>query len=147
MKYIVLVFLLVFGFIPLAHADELAAVKKLAEQGDTKAQFVLGSMYRDGRGVAQSNDEMLRWWRMAAEQGNFDAQYALGNMYSGGLKVPKDHVLAYMWFDILAARATVGFLGKIAESNRNALKPFMTPNEIAKAKELSADWQSKHVKQ
>ena len=147
MKYIVLSVLLVFGFMSSAQADELAAVKQLAEKGDSKAQFVLGSMYRDGRGVAQDNQEMLRWWRMAAEQGNFDAQYALGNMYSGGLKVPKDHVLAYMWFDILAARATEGFLGKIAESNRNALKSFMTPDEIARAKELSADWQSRHPKQ
>ncbi len=146
MKYIVLVVFLVFGIMPSAHADELAAVKQLAEQGDTKAQFVLGSMYRDGRGVVQNNDEMLRWWRMAAEQGNFDAQYALGNTYSGGSGVAKDHVLAYMWFDILAARATEGFLGKIAASNRNAVKSFMTQDEIVKAKQLSLDWQSRHAK-
>lgn len=145
MKRIMLVIFLVLGLMPAAHADELAAVKQLAEQGDTKAQFVLGSMYRDGRGVAKNVDEMLRWWRMAAEAGNFDAQYALGNMYSGGSGVEKDQVMAYMWFDILAARATEGFLGKIAESNRNAVKSFMTPDDIAKAKKLSADWQSKHA--
>jgi len=146
MKHVILVILLVLGLMPAAHADELAAVKQLAEQGDTKAQFVLGSMYRDGRGVAQDDDEMLRWWRMAAEGSNFDAQFALGNLYSGGSRVAKDHVLAYMWFDILAAQATEGFLGKIAASNRDALKSFMTPDEIAKAKELSAEWQSKHAK-
>ncbi len=39
---------------PAAHTDELAVVKQLAKKGDTKAQFVLGSMYRDGRGVAQN---------------------------------------------------------------------------------------------
>ncbi len=146
MKQIILVIFLMLGLVPAAHADELAAVKQLAEQGDTKAQFVLGSMYRDGRGVAKDKNEMLRWWRMAAEGGNFDAQYALGNMYSGGSGVAKDHVMAYMWFDILAARATEGFIGKIAQSNRNALKSFMTPDEVAKAKELSADWQAKHPK-
>jgi hypothetical protein len=146
MKHIILVFLLILGLMPAVHADELAAVKQLAEQGDTKAQFVLGSMYRDGRGVAQNEDEMLHWWRMAAEQGNFDAQFALGNLYSGGSGVAKDHVLAYMWFDILAAQATEGFIGRIAASNRNALKLFMTSDEIAKAKEFSADWQSKHAK-
>ncbi len=146
MKQIILVIFLMLGLVPAAHADELAAVKQLAEQGDTKAQFVLGSMYRDGRGVAKDKNEMLRWWRMAAEGGNFDAQYALGNMYSGGSGVAKDHVMAYMWFDILAARATEGFIGKIAQSNRNALQSFMTPDEVAKAKELSADWQAKHPK-
>ncbi len=145
MQHIILVILLVLGILPAAHADELAAVKQLAEQGDTKAQFVLGSMYRDGRGVAKNIHEMLRLWRMAAEGGNFDAQYALGNMYSGGSGVAKDHVLAYMWFDILAARATDGFLGKIAESNRNAVKSFMTPDEIAKARKLSGDWQLEHA--
>ena len=103
-------------------------------------------MYRDGRGVAQNVDEMLRWWRMAAEGGNFDAQFALGNLYSGGFEVAKDNILAYMWFDILAAQAKEGFIGKIAASNRKALESFMTPVDIAKAKELSADWQSKHAK-
>ncbi len=146
MKHIILFILLMLGLTPAASADELTAVKQLAEQGDTQAQFVLGSMYRDGRGVAQNNDEMLRWWRRAAEGGNFDAQFALGNLYSGGSGVAKNHVLAYMWFDILAAQATEGFLGKIAASNRDALKSFMTQDEIAEAQALSADWQSKHAK-
>lgn len=146
MKHIIVVVLLVSGLMPAARADESAAVRQLAEQGDTKAQFVLGSMYRDGRGVAKDLDEMIRWWRMAAEGHNVDAQFALGNVYSGGSGVAKDYVLAYMWFDILAAQEAQEFIGKIAASNRNALKSFMTADEIAKAGQLSADWQSKHAK-
>ncbi len=146
MKRIVLVVLLGVTLMPAARADELAAVRTLAEQGDTRAQFVLGTMYRDGRGVAQNAEEMLRWWRLAAEAGNFDAQFALGNVYSSGYRVAQDHVMAYMWFDILATQAKEEFIGKIAGSNRNAVKSFMTPAEVARAQALSADWLSRHAR-
>ena len=146
MRRIIVVVFLLLGLLPSARADSVAAVQELAEQGDTKAQFILGSMYRDGQGVAQDVDAMLRWWGLAAEGGNFDAQFALGNLYSGGFEVAKDNVLAYMWFDILAAHAKDEFIGMIAASNRDALESFMTPADVAKAKQLSTDWQSKHSK-
>ena len=146
MQCIFLFFLLVSVSVPAAHADALATVKPLAEQGDTRAQFVLGSMYRDGRGVAQNYQEMFRWWRRAAKGDDFDAQFALGDMYSGGYGVDQDHVKAYMWFDILAARAKERFIGKIAARNRDALSLFMTTADIETAKILSSDWQSEQAR-
>lgn len=147
MLRIILVLLIVSAFAPAAHARELAAVKPLAEQGDTRAQFVLGTIYRDGRGVAQNYDEMFRWWRRAAEGGDFDAQFALADIYSGGYGIDRDHVMAYMWFDILAVRAKERLIGKIAARNRDAVGLFMTTADIEKAKKLSTAWQSKHAKQ
>lgn len=144
MKSAMLIVFLVLGLLPASRADEVAAVRQLADQGNTTAQFVLGSMYRDGRGVAQDNNEMLRWWRMAAGAGNFDAQFALGDIYSGGYGVATDHVLAYMWFDILAVRGTQSSFGEIATRNRDAVKLFMTPDAVTRAMELSTDWQSKN---
>ena len=146
MQRMILVLLSVSGLVPAAQADELAAIRQLAEQGDTRAQFALGSMYRDGRGVAQDYDEMFHWWRTAAADGDFDAQFALGDMYSGGYGIVKEQVMAYMWFDILAARATERMIGKIAARNRDAVALFMTAADIAKAQNLSADWQSKNAK-
>lgn len=35
-------------------------------------------MYRDGRGVLQSDTEAVKWYRKAAEQGDADAQNNLG---------------------------------------------------------------------
>jgi TPR repeat protein len=50
---------------------------KLAEEGDAKAQFTLGTLYSNGKGVPQDDAEAARWFRMAAEQGNEKAQASL----------------------------------------------------------------------
>jgi len=51
--------------------------KLAADQGDAKAQFNLGLMYRDGRGVAQNDAEAVRWLKLAAEQGDEGSQEVL----------------------------------------------------------------------
>ena len=48
--------------------------KPLAEQGDAKAQFLVGAMYSDGIGVPHDHKEAARWYRLAAEQGYVLAQ-------------------------------------------------------------------------
>ena len=42
----------------------------LAEQGNAKAQYNLGVMYRDGNGVQQDYKEAIRLFRLSAEQGD-----------------------------------------------------------------------------
>ena len=51
------------------YATALHLLRPLADQGNAQAQFKLGSMYDDGHGVAQSDAEALKWYRMAADQG------------------------------------------------------------------------------
>mmetsp|Transcript_68083 Transcript_68083/g.133554 ORF Transcript_68083/g.133554 Transcript_68083/m.133554 type:complete len:142 (-) Transcript_68083:163-588(-) len=41
-------------------------------------------MYRDGKGVAQDNNETVRLYRQAADQGIPEAQYGLGILYFVG---------------------------------------------------------------
>ncbi len=48
--------------------------------------------------------EAVRWYRLAAEQGYAPAQYGLGLMYYRGEGSPEDEVLAYMWWNLAAAR-------------------------------------------
>jgi len=55
-----------------------------AERGDVVAQYNLGMMYADGRGVAQDDAQALTWFRKAADQGNAGAQDKLGFMYVNG---------------------------------------------------------------
>jgi TPR repeat protein len=53
----------VVGLAPLAWADDATAIRSLAEQGDAKAQFALGTMYHYGRysiATQQTGDEWLR---------------------------------------------------------------------------------------
>ena len=82
------------------------ALRVRAEQGDADAQYNLGVMYDQGRGVAQDDAEAMRWWRLAAEQGLADAQYNLGVSYVTGEGVPQDYVQAHLWYNLAASRST-----------------------------------------
>ncbi|HHW5018725.1 TPA: tetratricopeptide repeat protein, partial [Haemophilus influenzae] len=62
----------------------------LAEQGNAKAQYNLGVMYGNGRGVKQDYFKAVNWYRKAAEQGHADAQLNLGYMYEKGRGVKQD---------------------------------------------------------
>ncbi len=79
------------------YSTAFAGFKKLAEQGDVPAQFYLGVMYDNGRGVPKDEQQAVVWYRKAAEQGNAGAQYSLGWGYAQGRGVPKDDQQAVAW--------------------------------------------------
>jgi TPR repeat protein len=79
-----------------------------AEQGEADAQFRLGVMYADGRGVPQNDAEAVRWFRLAAEQGNVGAQAALGRAYEFGRGVPQNDAEAVRWHRLAAEQGHVG---------------------------------------
>jgi TPR repeat protein len=80
------------------YATTLREFRPLAEQGDAKAQGLLGFMYDNGHGVVQDYAEAVKWYRKAAEQGNADAQSNLGNRYANGQGVVQDHAAAVKWY-------------------------------------------------
>ena len=53
---------------------------KAAEQGNPAAQTSLGTLYRDGLGVEQSDEKAIEWFTKAAEQGDEDAKSCLEEM-------------------------------------------------------------------
>jgi len=59
------------------YATALRELTPLAKQGDARAQFSLGVMYEDGKGVPQDYKTAVKWYRLAAEQGDADAQFLL----------------------------------------------------------------------
>ena len=69
-----------------------------AEQGYADAQYNLGIMYDNGRGVPQDYAEAVRWYRKAAEQGRARAQFNLGYMYENGQGVTQDYAEAVRWY-------------------------------------------------
>ena len=103
------------------------------KQGNALAQINLGLMYAEGEGVPENDAEAVRWYRKAAEQGNALAQSNLGLMYAEGEGVPEDYVLAYAWWNLAAAQGDKG-----AVKAKDALRPSMTAEQIARAQELSA---------
>ena len=89
------------GFEAATREDYQTAFKlwlPLAEQGDADAQYNLGLMYDNGRGVKQDDFEAVKWFRQAAEQGYTDAQFNLGVMYAKGQGVRQDKGQAKEWF-------------------------------------------------
>ncbi len=81
-----------------AYATALREFRRLAEQGNAKAQNTLGLMYGKGLGVPQDYAKAVGWYHKAAEQGYAKAQNNLGFMYRNGRGVPQDYADAVKWF-------------------------------------------------
>ena len=142
-----LTFLFLFGCSSVVLADDfqegVSAIEKgdykeahklwlsVAEQGDASAQFNLGLMYGNGKGVPQDYKEALRWNKLAAEQGIDKAQYNLGVMHAKGQGVPQDSVSAHMWWNICSAYEC------------NVVEQGMSPSQIEKAEEMARNWKPK----
>lgn len=116
--------------------------KPMAQQGIPEAQFILGLMYDNGRGVPQDYAMAVKWYRKAAEQGIAKAQFNLGVSYEDGQGVPRNYILAYMWFD-LASSALEGEGRERAINNRNRVASKMTLEQIAEAQLLAREWKPK----
>jgi TPR repeat protein len=90
----------------------------------TKAQYSLGLMYAEGKGVREGKNKELKWYKAAeysakinkynlaknnvlqalqdlkndAEKNVVEAQFILATMYTNGRGVPKDDQEAFRWF-------------------------------------------------
>ena len=60
-------------------------------------------------------------------------------MYRDGRGVPQNHVLAYMWFSLAAAR-----MEEQAEMNRDNLAKRMTSDDIYEAQKMVWEWKPKN---
>ena len=117
----------------------------LAKDGNAEAQYILGMMYRAGRGVPHDYNEARKWYLLASEQGHPIAQFYLGWIYAKGKGVPKDNIQAYMWLNIAIANA-----GSEARKefivDRDSMAKSMTADQIAQAQKLSTKCTSKKFK-
>ena len=79
--------------------DIVGAISRAKDElVDAKAQFDLGGMYAQGRGVPRDYTEEAKWLRKAAEQGLSLAQFDLGVMYAKGKGLPQDYAEAVKWY-------------------------------------------------
>lgn len=73
--------------------------KALAEKGDSVAQYRLANLYVNGKEVAQSNNESMRWMRTSAENGYAVAQDCMGMICRDGLgDLPRDLKKSAEWY-------------------------------------------------
>jgi TPR repeat protein len=110
--------------VPQNYAEAVKWYRKAAEQGDAEsnaacgfpspcfflatayetAQFSLGSLYEQGRGVPQNYAEAVKWYRKAAKRGYAAAQCNLALMYDQGKGVPQNYTEAAKWYRKAADR-------------------------------------------
>ena len=87
-----------------ASAEAVGWYREAARLGDAHAQFTLGLMYANGKGVPEDGKEALAWYRRAAEQGHAAAQFTLGHMYFLGVGAPRNTAeIAAAWRGWLAS--------------------------------------------
>ena len=73
-----------------------------AERGDEEAQFRMGLMYEEGRGVAPDAEAAATWYERAARGGHAGAQNNLGLLHYAGRGVPQSFSTAAHWFELAA---------------------------------------------
>ena len=120
------------------YASAFREFRPLADQGVAAAQYNLGLMYVNGRGVTQDYVEAVKWYRKAAEQGNAKTQHNLGTMYFYGKGVTQNYVQAHMWFNLAAVKGN-----ETSRKGRGIVAEKMTPAQIAEAQRLAREWQPK----
>ncbi len=87
----------------------LSDVLSCALREQAFAQHILGLWYDTGDyGLAEDDEEAVRWYRLAAEQGNAGGQSALGFMYARGEGLPEDDEEAVRWYRLAAEQGYAG---------------------------------------
>ena len=56
------------------YGQVIRLLQPFAQQGNVDAQYNLGMMYLDGKGVAQNYKQAMVWFQKAAQQGDIGAQ-------------------------------------------------------------------------
>lgn len=116
-----------------SHSEAAAMLKPLAEQDNAKAQFRLGEMYLDGRGVERNDQEGVRLVRKAASMGDCNAQLRLGEMYFRGQSVPQNNFQAYVWYN-----AAVRSGNAAANAPQERVAALLQPVEVEQAAKVAA---------
>jgi len=118
------------------YAAALRAFRPLAEQGQARAQFNLGVLYDDGRGVPQDHREAAKWFRLAAEQGNATAQNNLGLMFERGeAGLGPNLEVAYALFNLSATGDPSA--ANPAIRNRDSVRAALSPRALDAAQALT----------
>ena len=103
------------------YAVALTNLTPAAEAGDPIAQYFLGEMYLQGKGVNQDFAQAAAWYEKAAVGGHTDAQAAIGSLEMLGLGVPRHPTSGYFWLivsvvweDSELRAAAMSALGQVA---------------------------------
>ena len=117
------------------YATALKEWEPLAQAGGAAAQFDLGLLYYDGRGVPQDFAQAAEWFEKAANQGYAKAQHNLGAMYAVGKGIKRDYAQAYKWLSLCAAAGE-----ESCAAQRDLIAQKLSSSKLAAAQRLTRDW-------
>lgn len=83
---------------------EFKLLMPLAQQGSPSAQYHIGLLYQQGKGVKQDYKEAITWFERAAAKNEDRASYSLAQTYAMGLGVAVDYKKAADIFSKLAEK-------------------------------------------
>ena len=157
------------------YKTSLAEFRPFAEQGDAKAQYNMGQIYREEQFLDYK--EAAKWYSLSAEQGYKESQYNLGLMYHKGQGAPQDYKTAVEWYRLAAeqgfasAQNNLGLMyaeglgvskdyvrahmwyniaasngEELTLENRDNLAEKMIPSQIEKAQDLARECIAKDYK-
>lgn len=82
----------------IAVSDAVKWLTLASENGDVKAQYLLGGMFLGGELIPQDKPKGMQLIERSANNGNIDAQLKLANMYLNGTDVPINAELSEKYF-------------------------------------------------
>lgn len=114
--------------------------RKAAEQGNFRAQTLLGALLMEDRfGIKHDYAEAIKWSKKAAEH-DLGAAFNLGLLSSRGLGVPQDYAEAYFWFSLAAKDKSIIY----APQYRDAAAKRISTEQVANVDKRLAAWLNEH---
>jgi len=83
--------------------EALSLLEKLAESGDSRAQYEVALMYLQGIGTRVDPARGGYWMLAAANNGNVAAMVEIGGRFESGANVERNYLLSFTWYRRAAA--------------------------------------------
>ena len=122
------------------YSQAVEIFQRLANQGNTEAQYYLAKCYNNGWGISQDYQKSFYWNERAANQGNGKAQNNLGVCYRQGVGVEKDLQKAVYWYEKAANQG-------IAVAQNNLGSCYYNGEGVAKDLQKAVFWFEKSANQ
>lgn len=127
--FIALIALVIWRLVPLTTEQDLASANRawrsghfdeatriwspLAEQGQPRAQALMGWSHEVGQGSEQDMNRAISLYRQSAQAGDPFGQYRLAELYLRGAGVKRDLRQAFHWMDLAARNGDVPAMLKV----------------------------------
>ncbi len=111
-----------------------------ASRGTPGACYMVGNLYRLGRGVEADSRLALEWLEKAAAKKSWGAMLMLANMYRKGEGCTRDLVVAEEWAKKAVAELTPLAENGLAEAQRGLADCYANGWGVEKSYELAAKW-------